>query len=192
MSTVPRRSSRADTMPSYRYGYREVRVRLRNGGFRLKRVPLTLSDVLHPRFGDVHVLSDAHGDDCFYLKSALETNLAADSSVVVFYDVGIFWDVPRLRHHSPDIAVIFGVQEKKEWKTFSVKIERVRPSLIIEVTSPSTRVNDVRTKLKQYARARVPYYVIADATEKNNQRRLKLIAYRLDGQKYVRGRGSNL
>src|SRR5271156_2258250 len=175
MSTVPRRSSPADTKPSYRFGYREVRVKLPNGRFRFKRVPLTLKDVLHPRFGDVHVLSDAHGDDCLYLKSALETKLAVDPSVVVFYDVGIFWDVPRLRHHSPDISVIFGVHEKKEWKTFNVKTERVRPSLIIEVTSPSTRVNDLRTKLKQYGRALVPYYVIADATEKNSQRRLKLI-----------------
>jgi hypothetical protein len=64
MSTVPRCSSTADTKPSYRYGYREVRVKLPNGRFRFKRVPLTLKDVLHPRFGDVHVLSDAHGEDC--------------------------------------------------------------------------------------------------------------------------------
>jgi colicin import membrane protein len=186
MSTVPRRSSPADTKPSFRYGYREVRVKLPNGRSRFKRVPLTLKDVLHPRFGDVHVLSDAHGDDCNYLKSGLEDRLAADPSVVVFYDVGIFWDIPRLRHHSPDISVIFGVREHNEWKAFHVKIEKVRPSLIIEVTSPSTRVNDVKTKVKQYARARVPYYVVADAVEKNNQRRLKLIAYRLEGQKYVR------
>jgi colicin import membrane protein len=186
MSTVPRRSSPADTKPSFRYGYREVRVKLPNGRSRFKRVPLTLKDVLHPRFGDVHVLSDVHGDDCNYLKSGLEDRLAADPSVVVFYDVGIFWDIPRLRHHSPDISVIFGVREHKEWKAFHVKIEKVRPSLIIEVTSPSTRVNDVKTKVKQYARARVPYYVVADAVEKNNQRRLKLIAYRLEGQKYVR------
>jgi colicin import membrane protein len=186
MSTVPKRSSPADTKPSFRYGYREVRFKLPNGRSEFKRVPLTLKDVLHPRFGDVHVLSDAHGDDCNYLKSGLEDRLAADPTVVVFYDVGIFWDIPRLRHHSPDISVIFGVREHKEWKAFHVKIEKVRPSLIIEVTSPSTRVNDVKTKVKQYARAGVPYYVVADSVEKNNQRRLKLIAYRLEGQKYVR------
>jgi Uma2 family endonuclease len=186
MSTAPRRSSPADTKPSFRYGYREVRVKLPNGRSRFKRVPLTLKDVLHPRSGDVHVLSDAHGDDCTYLRSVLEYRLTADPSVVVFYDVGIFWDIPRLRHHSPDISVIFGVQEHKEWKVFNVKIEKVRPSLIIEVTSPSTRVNDVKTKVKQYARARVPFYAIADAVEKDNRRSLKLIAYRLEGQEFVR------
>jgi colicin import membrane protein len=87
--------------------------------------------------------------------------------------------------------VIFGVREHKEWKAFHVNVEKVRPSLIIEVTSPSTRVNDVKTKVIQYARARVPYYVVADAVEKNNQRRLKLIAYRLEGQKYARIRSMN-
>ena len=186
MSTVPRRSSTADTKPSYRYGYREVRVKLPNGRFRFKRVPLTLKDVLHPRFGDVHVLSDAHGEDCTYLRSVLANRLATDRTVAVFLDCGIFWDIPRLRHHSPDISVIFGVRQRKEWKSFDVKVEKVRPSLLVEVTSPSTRVNDVKTKVKQYARALVPYYVIADAIEKNNQRRLKLISYRLDGRKYVR------
>jgi colicin import membrane protein len=186
MSTVPRRSPPADTKPSFSYGYREVRVKLPNGRFRFKRVPLTLKDVLHPRFGDVHVLSSAHNDDCNYLKSALTSRLVVDPSAVVFYDCGIFWDIPRLRHHSPDISVIFGVREHKDWKTFDVKIEKVRPTLIIEVTSPKTRVNDTKTKVKQYARARVPYHVIADAVEKNNQRRLRLIAYRLEGEKYVK------
>ena len=38
----------------------------------------------------------------------------------------------------------------------------MRPSLIIEVTSPKTRVNDVKTKVTQYAQAKVPHYVIAD------------------------------
>jgi colicin import membrane protein len=186
MSTVPRRSSAADTKPSFRFGYREVRVKLPNGRFRFKRVPLTLKDVLHPRFGDVHVLSDPHNEDCTYLKSGLASRVAADRSAVVFSDCGIFWDIPRLRHHSPDISVIFGVKERKDWMTFNVKIEKVRPSLIIEVTSPSTRVNDVKTKVKQFARAQVPYYVIADAVEKSQRRRLTLIGYRLEGEIFVK------
>jgi Uma2 family endonuclease len=186
MSTVPGRSSQTDTKPSFRYGYRLVRIKLPNGRSRFKRVPLTLKDVLHPRFGDFHVLSQPHNEDCHYLYAKLAYRVRTDASAVVLQDCGIFWDIPRLRHHSPDISVIFGVRERKDWKTFDVRIEKVRPSLIIEVTSPSTRVNDVKTKVKQYARARVPYYVIADAVEKNEVRRLKLRAYRLDGQKYVR------
>jgi hypothetical protein len=89
-----------------------------------------------------------------------------------------------LKHHSPDLAVIFGVKRRKDWKTFHVKVEKVWPSLIIEVTSPKTRVNDVITKVGEYARARVPYYVIADANESEEKRRLTLIAYRLQGKIY--------
>jgi colicin import membrane protein len=185
MSTVPRRSSPADTKPSFRYGYREVCVKLPNGRSRFKRVPLTLKDVLHPRFGDVHVLSDAHDDDCNYLKDVFKYLYAADLSVVVFSDCGIFWDKPELKHHSPDLAVIFGVRERKDWITFDVATEGVRPALIIEVTSPSTRVNDVKTKVKQYALAAVPHYIIANAVERNGRRRLKLIAYRLEGKAYA-------
>jgi Uma2 family endonuclease len=150
------------------------------------RVPLTLEDVLHPRFGDVHVLGDPHDDDCNYLKDVLKDRHAADRSVVVLSDCGIFWDIPRLRHHCPDLAVIFGVKQRKDWKSFHVKTEKVRPALIIEVTSPSTRVNDIKTKVKQYARAGVLHYVIADARESGGKRRLTLIVYRLEGKVYRR------
>ena len=51
--------------------------------------------------------------------------------------------------------------------------------MIVEVTSPDTRVNDVITKVSQYARAGVPQYVIADARERAGARRLALIPYRL-------------
>jgi hypothetical protein len=56
--------------------------------------------------------------------------------------------------------------------------------LIIEVTSPKTRVLDLKSKVKQYAQARVPHYVIADAQEGNGRRRLRLICYRLEGEDY--------
>jgi colicin import membrane protein len=193
MSTVPRRRTTTDTgasrprakqetgtgKASFRYGYREVRKKRPDGRIASVRIPLTLEDVLHPRFGDVHVLSDPHGDDCNYLKDVLKDRYAEDRSVVVFSDCGIFWDIPRLKHHSPDLSVIFGVKQRKDWKTFHVKTEKVRPALLIEVTSPSTRVNDVQTKVEQYARAGVPHYVIADANEREEKRRLELIRYRL-------------
>ena len=42
--------------------------------------------------------------------------------------------------------------------------------MIIEVTSSRTRVNDVETKLRDYAWAGVPYYVIADAAEEKTEK----------------------
>jgi colicin import membrane protein len=171
---------------SFRYGYRDIPVKLKNGDWDIKRVPLTLEDVLHPQLGDVHVLGDPHDDDCVYLKTVLKARYVADRSVVVFHDCGIFWDVPSLKHHSPDISVIFGVKKRKDWTTFHVEKEKVRPSLIIEITSKSTRRNDVVTKVKQYAQAGVLHYVIADAAEKDGRRNLALIGYRLEGKRYVR------
>ena len=131
MSTVPDRSK-----ASFRYGYRDVREKLPDGRSRWKRVPLTLEDVLHPRFGDVHMLGDPHSEDCTYLRTVLKARYADDPSVVVLTDCGILWDIPRLKHHSPDLSVIFGVKKRKDWKTFHVREEGVRPSLIIRSPRP--------------------------------------------------------
>jgi hypothetical protein len=66
-----------------------------------------------------------------------------------------------------------------------VAVEGVRPVLIIEVTSPRTRQTDLEKKVQQYARAGVLHYVIADAEEgKGKRRRLRLLAYRLEGGIY--------
>ena len=196
MSTVPeRRFPASDDAPkanrkaragdaSFDYGWRYVRQRLPGGEVDFKMVPLTLEDVLHPRFGDVHVLSDAHGDDCNYLKYVLKDRYHEDLSVLVLSDCGIYWDKPGLKHHSPDLAVIFGVKQRKEWKTFHVKVERVRPALIVEVTSPKTKVNDLVRKVTEYARAEVPYYVVVDAEETGNQRCLRLLCYILGAKGY--------
>ncbi len=169
---------------SFDYGYRDVRKKLPDGRYRWVRLPLTLDDVLHPREGDVHLPSDPHTDDCTYLRTVLKARCAADPSVVVFSDCGIYWDVPGLRHHSPDLAVIFGVKKRKDWKTFRVKTEKVRPSLIVEVTSDNTRVTDIKDKVKEYALAKVSHYVIVDAQEEGERRRVTLLAYRLKGKAY--------
>jgi Uma2 family endonuclease len=161
-----------------------VRRKGRDGRVDWKRIPLTLEDVLHPQEGDVHLLSDPHTDDCTYLRVVLKDRHAFDRSVAILSDCGIYWDIPGLEHHSPDLAVTFGVKQRKGWETFDVRQEKVRPVLIIEVTSPKTRVNDVEKKVQQYAQAGVAYYVIADAGSKPGRRRLKLISYRLAGKAY--------
>ncbi|MFI5460211.1 MAG: Uma2 family endonuclease [Isosphaerales bacterium] len=186
MSTVhkPPSRTRQPGAASFRYGYRYVRKKLPNGRVGFDRVPLTLEDVLHPQFGDVHVLSSAHSLDCRYTHDVLDAWLADDPSAAVLSDVGVFWDEPELEHHSPDITVILGVQRRQDWSSFHVKTEGVRPVLIVEVTSPATRVNDVKTKVEEYAQARVPFYVIADARGRGKKRRLKLISYRLERGAY--------
>src|SRR4051794_15768354 len=194
MSTIPKRSphSRAAKRrgppgsggASFEYGWRLVRRKGLNGREEWERNPLTLQDVLHPQFGDGHVLSDPHSDDCTYLRTVLKARYAANRSVAILSDCGIYWDQPGLEHHSPDLAVIFGVERRKGWDSFHVGKEKARPVLIIEVTSPKTRVNDVERKVQEYARAGVAYYVIADDRRKPGRRRLELISYRLEGEVY--------
>jgi Uma2 family endonuclease len=170
---------------SFAYGYREMTKRLPDGGYVSARIPLTLEDVLHPRFGNVHMLGDPHGEDCGYLKDVLKARYFAESTVAVLSDCGIYWDIAELAHHCPDIAVIFGVRLQKDWDSFDVKAEGVRPILIIEVSSLKTRVNDVKTKVKEYARAGVLHYIIADnRTRKGEARRLELYRYQLKGRAY--------
>jgi hypothetical protein len=56
--------------------------------------------------------------------------------------------------------------------------------LIIEITSPETRENDVVRKVAHYARAGVAQYVIVDNLGRRGERQLRLLDYRLVGDGY--------
>jgi hypothetical protein len=81
--------------------------------------------------------------------------------------------------------VIPGVAERQDWSTFDVAVEGARPALIIEITSPETRANDLEIKVDHYARAGVAQYVIVDdARRRGGKRRLRLLDYRLEAGAY--------
>jgi hypothetical protein len=111
----------------------------------------------------------------------------------VFSDLLIYWDIPALRHHCPDVSVILGVRNPRrdDWPSFHVTAEGVRPALLIEITSPSTRSIDFREKRPQYFRAGVPMYVILDAREDEDRRELEIIGYRRGAMRYQRLRLSD-
>jgi Uma2 family endonuclease len=182
-STRTRRNPPRSDQASFAYGWRDVPRPGRNGRTQWDRIPLTLEDVLHPQEEDVILASDPHADDCTYLRNVAKDRHADDDTVAILTDCDIYWDIPGLRHHRPDLAVIFGVKRQEDWPSFHVKKEKVRPRLIVEVASPQTRVLDVEDKVVEYARARVPQYVIADVDEATGRRRLVLKAYRLEGRR---------
>jgi hypothetical protein len=159
----------------FRYGWRYVKRPQPDGGVTFQQLPLTLEDVLHPQEEDFRIQSDLHTEDCFYLKSVFQRLFP---EAVVLCDCRIAWDVPDLRPHGPDVAVIFGAQRRADWRTFDVAVEGVRPALIVEVTSPDTRHLDLGPKVQHYYLAGVPFYVIADAGEQDGRRTLRLIGYR--------------
>jgi colicin import membrane protein len=168
----------------FRYGWRYVRRPTPDDPDHLEPVPLTLEDVLHPEEGDFIVHSDRHETDRMYLTAVLRARLEAHGRAIVLSDVRVAWDVPDLRPHGPDVMVIPGLRERRDWSTFDVAEEGVRPALIIEITSPETRENDVVWKVAHYARAGVAQYVIVDNIGRRGERQLQLLDYRLVGDTY--------
>jgi len=124
----------------FRYGWRHVQRELPDGTVDIDQIPLTLVDLLHPEAGDQVPHSFDHQRRMRYLCNVLAARLARDPTAVVLDDVRIAWDVPDLKPHGPDIMVIFGVRERKNWSTFHVADEGTRPTVIIEVTSPDTNL----------------------------------------------------
>ena len=131
----------------FRYGWRYVRRPTPDDPDHLEPVPLTLEDVLHPDVGDFIVHSDRHETDRMYLTAVLRARLEAHGRAIVLSDVRVAWDVPDLRPHGPDVMVIPGLRERRDWSTFDVAEEGARPALMIEITSPETRENDVVWKV---------------------------------------------
>ncbi|MGO9470711.1 MAG: Uma2 family endonuclease [Isosphaeraceae bacterium] len=163
----------------YRYGWRYVRIEEADGSVSFDQVPLTLEDVLFPEVGDFIVQTDAHIDDWTYLRVVFKAWLAGDPTAVVVTDCRVDWNIPGVRPLGPDVAVFFDVKQHRDWATLDVAAEGARPVLVVEITSPDTRQNDLVVKVDYYYRAGVPLYVIADAKDEHDGgRRLELIAYR--------------
>jgi Uma2 family endonuclease len=176
----------------FRYGWRYVlRGKDANGLEVWDQVPLTLDGVLHPEEGDFIVTSTAHVRDCKYLANVIGALCRRHPrwKALILSDTRIAWgEKIGLRGHGPDLTVIKGVRSNRDRdiRTFNVEAEGVLPSLIIEVTSESTRFNDLVTKVTHYHKAGVPQYVIVDAQEgEGDERVLRLIDYRHSPERYV-------
>jgi Uma2 family endonuclease len=185
--TITRRQS-TPTIPAgdpFRYGWRLAPRPTPDDPDHLEQIPLTLEDVLHPEVGDFIVHSDRHETDRMYLTAVLRARLEPSGAAIVLSDVHIAWDIPELRAHGPDVMVIPGMAARQDWSTFEVAAEGARPALIIEITSPETRVNDLHVKVRHYAQAGVAQYVIVDDVGgRRGKRRLRLLDYRLEEGRY--------
>ncbi len=187
VSTPRPASPPADDADPFRFGWRYVTIRHPDGSESIEQVPLTEEDVLFPEEGDYIVQTDLHSTDIAYLKNVFNARLARVRRAVAVADCRVDWGVRGLRPMGPDIAVFFDVARRKDWATLDVAAERARVGPVVEVTSPSTRDNDLDRKPELYERAGVPLYVIADATEAGpGRRRLRLFAYRREPDGYRR------
>ncbi len=171
----------------YRYGWRDVPVDHPDGSVSFDAVPLTLEDVLFPQVGDFIVQTVHHNSDLNYLKDVFEARLAVEEHAAVVSDCRVDWNIPGVAPLGPDIAMFLGIKQRRDWATLDVAAEGAQPALVVEVTSPQSRKNDLETKVDLYHAAKIPLYVIADArTETEETRRLDLIAYRYQPDGYER------
>ena len=149
----------------HRYGVRLVPRPAADGGVTFDEVPLTLDDLLHPGFGDKAVISNVHDDDVTLLRDSFKSLLADRTDALVVHDMGMYWGVPSIGHHSPDISVIFGIDDPARYRaSFICADEGTRPVLVVEVVSPDYRDNDVseEKKVGHYLLAGPEWYLIVD------------------------------
>lgn len=139
--------------------------------------------LLHPQDEDYPVEASAHDTDRTYLRNTLGSQLPR--SWLILSSCRVDWGVPGIEPHGPDISIFKGLRgRKKNWKTFYVAKEKVRPVAAVEITSSLTRRNDLVIKVHEYYRAGVPLYAIVDARERGNRREIQIIGYQSGRSKY--------
>ena len=159
-------------------------MRLPNGDFDEKEVPLTAEDLLDPQFGDHMVQGGTHVLLVHDLFVQLLRRYRSQDDVLVCSDMKMHWGVPGLPEPAPDIAVVRGVRDKTGHRnSFDVVLEGIRPRFVLEVVSPlypEQRRNDREKKVAIYQKLGIEEYFIVDPSTADARYRLDLIGYRLD------------
>jgi colicin import membrane protein len=165
----------------YFYGFRYVKRSTIDGKTATVIEPLTEYDVLHPREGDHITQGDPHCQDFVYLRdvfTARVPRLPGLAHPLVLGDCLIDLGLEDIEPVGPDVAVFTNVPRRKLWSSFSVMKEKAEWVLVGEVTSPSTRNNDLNVKPAMYFKAGVPLYFIVDQESvRGGVRQLRLLGY---------------
>jgi Uma2 family endonuclease len=117
----------------------------------------------------------AHFRNLSYVADILDDWFLGDRQVFVAGNMFIYY-VPgdRLKHVSPDLFVVRGVPKDKPRRKYLLWEERKGPDLVVEVTSESTREEDVDDKKWLYRDVlRVSEYVLFDPYGEYLQPRLQ-------------------
>ena len=124
--------------------------------------------------------TDLHRDLMFEAIHTLQEHLAGTKAYVsgnllVYYEEGN----PR-RSFAPDCFVVFGVEQRRR-RIYQIWKEGRGPDVVIEVTSSSTRREDMVDKMELYARLGVQEYFLYDPT--SDYLPQPLIGYRLNNER---------
>ncbi|MBI3959656.1 MAG: Uma2 family endonuclease [Chloroflexi bacterium] len=120
--------------------------------------------------------TDLHRELMYHVIHTLQAHLVnavayVSGNLLVYYEEGN----PR-RSVAPDAFVVFGVEQRRR-RTYKIWEEGKGPDLAVEVTSRSTRREDMVDKMALYARLGVQEYFLYDPTA--DYLRPPLAGYRL-------------
>jgi Uma2 family endonuclease len=94
--------------------------------------------------------TDVHRDLMLDLISTLEAHFAADPNIYISGNLLLFYEEGNKRKHvSPDVFVVRGIPNGNR-DHYLTWVEGKGPDLAIELTSKSTRSEDVKTKMALY------------------------------------------
>ncbi|HUY33710.1 MAG TPA: Uma2 family endonuclease [Pirellulales bacterium] len=143
-------------------------------------------EVIYPT-GDGRPLAETpvHRDNLVITIKILERKFAEDPMVYVSGNMLMFYEQGnKHRHVAPDVFMTRGVPKEKPRKSYFVWEEGRGPDLVIELTSKSTRKEDLETKLRLYRDTlHVSEYFLFDPYAEYLRPPLK--GFRLDGTEYV-------
>jgi Uma2 family endonuclease len=146
-------------------------------------LPLTPELFLDPQVGDTMVQGNWHEMTGREITDLLEEHFRPQPDVLVTHDMKHLYGSGSSAP-APDVAVIRGIRDRDaERPSFDARKEGVLPCLVIEVVSRSSariRKVDLEDKVRDYASAGIPEYLIVDSPART--RRYALLGYRLDAQ----------
>ena len=97
----------------FRFGWRYRYTPQPNGEVIREQIPLTPEDLLDPQLGDEIPQTTQHYWEVHDLADQLRTHFYARKDALVVSDLKMLWRIPGLAEPAPDIAVIFGIHDKK-------------------------------------------------------------------------------
>ncbi len=172
--------------PDWSLGWRYEISYTPNGEQTAVRIPLTPEEARHPKEGYVMPERTEHDIISDDLSDMLRAHVANEPETAVFRNLVFQWDLPEIGSYAPDIAVVPQVRNRDANRGhFDVAVEGTRPSLVIEVVSPSSRQDDRVRKVQDYEQLGIGEYVYIDIRTRRGKPVGEIAGYRLQQNRYV-------
>ncbi len=128
--------------------------------------------------------TDTHRRYMLDLIDALEEHYRDDKWTYVTGNIFVYYpdETDKLQPVSPDIFVVHGV-EKKDRRIYNIKVEGKAPEMVIELTSTSTKMEDLGNKKFLYASLGVKEYFLFDPLSETMRPTLR--GFRLEDGDYM-------